>query len=69
MKSDGDDSVTDENVSADSESGSEASASSNDFFNEEDNFPLAVHRMAHELFDCEFYELLQLDDNFVTCDK
>ena len=69
MNSDGDDSVTAENVSADSESGSEASASSNDFFNEEDNFPLAVHRMAHELFDCEFCELLQLDDNFVTCDS
>ena len=69
MNRDGDDSVTDENVSADSESGSEASASSNDFFNEEDNFPLAVYRMACELFDCEFSELPQLDDNFVTCDS
>ena len=30
----------------------------------EDNYPLAVLKMARELFDCEFKDLLAIDDYF-----
>ncbi|XP_053391290.1 tigger transposable element-derived protein 4-like [Mercenaria mercenaria] len=36
---------------------------------EDDNYPIALHVMARQLFDCDFMELLNIDKEFKTCDS
>ena len=55
-------------LASDSESDSESSALS-DLHIDEDNFPLAVVKMARELFDCEVSDLVNIDAMFATCDN
>ena len=35
---------------------------------ESDNYPVIIHKLASELFGCEFSELPKIDENLCTCD-